>query len=124
MEIICNVSTIPLSKYSILINLIVINVILGKILYIRWMKFKLIYSDIDNIFNTGHFKWALIEIFFMLIMPYPCVHNHLYEEESNDFVVGNKFQWNDFLLCFMIFFRLIYVIRTILSLSAYTDPRS
>ena len=60
----------------------------------------------------------------MLVMPYPGIQGHTYKEESNDFVVGIEFQWNDFLLCFMILIRLVYVIRTTIDMSVYTDPRS
>lgn len=62
----------------LIIILLVINVVLGKLLFIRWYRFKLIYSEVDTIFNTGLFKGAIIEIIAMLVMPYPMVHNIFY----------------------------------------------
>jgi hypothetical protein len=55
------------------------------------MKFKKIYTDLDNIFNTGILNWMVIEIIAMLIMPYPMIHNHVYYEEANDFSAGIAF---------------------------------
>ena len=88
------------------------------------MKSKKIYTELDNVYNTGIFKWLLIEIVSMLIMPYPMIHNHVYYEEANDFSAGIAFQWNDFLLCFMMMVRLVYVFRVALNNSFYTDPRA
>ena len=60
-------------------------------LYIRWMKEKLIYSELDNVFNTGIFKWMMTEIICMMIVPFPFLHNVVYYEEANDFSVGIAF---------------------------------
>lgn len=68
-----------------------INIVFSKILYIRWMKFRIIYNDLDNIFNTGKFKWIVIEFFMMLVMPYPPLQNCLYTEEANLNTVGISF---------------------------------
>jgi hypothetical protein len=79
---------------------------------------------LDNLFNTEHLKWALLEIVLMAVMPYPGLHNHFYYEEANDFSAGIAFQWNDFLLCWMILVRLVHVIRVPINFSFYTDPRA
>jgi hypothetical protein len=55
-------------------------VIAKKLLYIRWMKSKKLYSDLDDLFNTGHFKYMMIEIVMMLVMPYPSLYNETYLE--------------------------------------------
>lgn len=55
------------------------------------MKEKLIYTELDNIFNTGIFKWMVIEIITMLIMPYPFLQNEIYYEDANDFSAGIAF---------------------------------
>jgi hypothetical protein len=70
---------------------------------------------LDNLFNTGLIKWLLLEILGCLIQPYPFLHNEVYYEDANDFSAGIAFQWNDFLLCLMIFFRMIYVFRVALN---------
>lgn len=51
----------------------------------------MIYTDLDNIFNTGIFKSMVIEIICMAIVPYPFLHNNVYYEEANDFSAGIAF---------------------------------
>src|SRR5690349_20198005 len=53
MTIIGNVSTVPLSKFKYeVIMILVISVIVNRYLYVRWMRTKLLYSELDTIFNT------------------------------------------------------------------------
>jgi hypothetical protein len=66
----------------------------------------------------------IIEMILMLVMPWPFLHNMTYFEEANDFSVGIAFQWNDWLLAFMMFFRLLYIFKVALNNSFYTDPRA
>jgi potassium intermediate/small conductance calcium-activated channel subfamily N protein 2 len=82
------------------------------------------YSELDTIFNTGLWKQMFLEILMSLVMPYPFLYEKTYSEDANAFSVGLLFEWNDFLLCFMIFCRLPYLIRTILSNSKFADPRA
>lgn len=56
-------------------NMLVFSIIAKKVLYIRWMKTKKFYTDLDNLFNTGLFKYMMIEIPLMVIMPYPSLYN-------------------------------------------------
>jgi hypothetical protein len=51
-----------------------------KVLLIRWLKSKKIYTDLDDLFNTGMFKIMIIEILLMLVMPYPSLYNVVYKE--------------------------------------------
>ena len=90
----------------------------------RWQRTKLIYSDLDNIFNTGLYVAMCIEIVMTLIMPYPFLYGYTYMENANDFSADKVFMWNDFLLCFMIFARVHTLARSILSLSSYAEPRA
>ena len=55
------------------------------------MKFKLIYTELDNICNTGIYISMILEILAMAIQPYPSVHNEVYYEEANDFSAGIAF---------------------------------
>ena len=96
----------------------------SQLLYINWKRSKLHYSELDNVFNTGIIWWLVGEVIGVCIQPYPPLNNKVYYEQANDFSAGIAFQWNDWLLCFMIFFRLIYIIKVSLNLSLYTDPRS
>lgn len=93
-------------------------------MYIRWMRTKLLYSDLDTIYNMGIYKGMLVEMFLCLVMPYPMLHGYTYVENANTFSLGVVFNWNDWLMCFMIFFRVHFLIKTILTNSFYTDPRS
>jgi len=66
----------------------------------------------------------IIEMVAMCIMPYPFLMDVVYYEDANDFSAGIAFQWNDFLLCLMMFLRLIFIFRVALNNSFYTDPRA
>ena len=80
MWIITNISTLFLSNILIDNYYLVASIVAKKILYIRWMKSKKFYTDLDNLFNTGLFKFMIIEILLMLVMPYPSLYNHTYQE--------------------------------------------
>lgn len=88
------------------------------------MKTKKQYTDLDNLFNTGIFKYMILEILLMFVMPYPSLYNSTYYENANEKSVDVAFQWNDFLLCFCIFFRFLFLFRTLLTMSSYTEARS
>ena len=88
------------------------------------MKTKNFYSDLDNLFNTGNFKYMMLEILLMLVMPYPHLYGKIYYENANEKDVGIPFDWNDFLLCFCIFFRFIFLFRSLMSMSKYTEARA
>lgn len=88
------------------------------------MRTKLFYTELDTIFNTGLYKSMIVEMFFCLVMPYPFLYGYTYTENADPFSAGYIFYWNDWLLCFMIFFRLHFLVRSILSNSFYTDPRA
>ena len=92
---------------------------MNKILYIRWQVKKQTFSEMDTIFNTGIWKMMTLEILMSLIMPYPHLYGKTYYESANSFSAGIPFEWNDFLLCFMLFARLPYLIRSILSASEF-----
>ena len=51
----------------------------------------MIYTDLDNIFNTGIFKWMVVESLAMLVMPYPHLIDQVYYENANDFSAGIAF---------------------------------
>ena len=88
-------------------------------LYISWMKTKLEYNDLDNIYNTGQLKKMIIECLFMLVMPYPCLYGKTYMETADDWTVGIEFSWNDWLLCFCMFSRVHFFIITLLNNTTY-----
>ncbi len=70
------------------------------------------------------YQSMFLEMATTLIMSYPSLYGSLYYEDADNFDPGISFVWNDFLLCFMIFFRVIYLIRAIIKLTYYTDPRA
>jgi len=55
---------------------------MNKVLFIRWMKTKKYYTDLDNLFNTGIFKIMIFELLLMLVMPFPSLYNSVYYEYS------------------------------------------
>lgn len=69
MYIICDCSSFILSKIKLKDSciILVVNIVCSKLLYISWMKFKLLFTELDNIFNTGVFKWMIFEILCMAI---------------------------------------------------------
>lgn len=78
----------------------------------------------DNIWNTGMWKMMLLECMVSLAMPYPSMYGESYIETANDFSNGISFYSNDMLLCVMIFCRIHFVVRSILKISFFTDPRA
>lgn len=56
------------------------SILAKRILFIRWMKAKKIYTELDNLFNTGIFKYMVVEMLLMLVMPYPSLYNSIYYE--------------------------------------------
>lgn len=124
MWIVCNVSTIFLSNFYIFLSMVVLSIVAKRILFISWMKAKMNYTNLDNLFNTGIFKYMMLEILLTLVMPYPSLYNKVYYEQANEKSAGIPFLWNDWLLCFCIFFRVHFLLRTILSLSWYTEARA
>lgn len=55
------------------------------------MKQKLIYTELDNIFNTGIFNMMMVEIILTCVMPYPFLTDEVYYEDANDFSAGIAF---------------------------------
>ena len=66
----------------------------------------------------------IFEMLCTLIMSYPSLIDSVYYENANDFDPGISFYTNDFLLCLMIFARVIYLIRAIIKLTYYSEPRA
>jgi Ion channel len=66
----------------------------------------------------------IVEMVLSLIMNYPSLYQTHYYEHANGFSAGIAFNSNDLLLCFMIFCRIHFLIRAILSLSYYSEPRA
>ena len=103
---------------------LVVFVIFEYSLHIRWLQTKMMLTEIDNIFTTGLWKQMLVEIFLVLVQPLPWLHGYTYTEAFNSFTIGIEFPINNVLIFFMVMFRLQLPIRTLLSQSFYTDPRS
>ena len=59
------------------------------------------------------------ELFLALIMPYAFFMNSTYQEKGSLVDEGTNFYINDLLLCFMIFTRIPYLIRSVLSSSEF-----
>lgn len=78
----------------------------------------------DNLWNTGDWKMMMLEILLSLVMPYPSLYGETYIETANDFSNNVSFYSNDMLLCIMIFCRVHFVLRAILKISFFTDPRA
>jgi len=66
------------------------------------------------------------EMIAMLPNSYPMFYDMTYRETGNVNTADQKivFEVNDLLLCFAIFLRIYLFARTLLSASAYTDPRA
>lgn len=94
------------------------------ILFIEWQKLKKEMSEMDNLVNTGNIKSMMLEIILMLCMNYPFAYGVTYTESFNSLHEGQIFFLNDLLLCIMIGLRLKQLIKPILEISFYTDPRA
>ena len=124
MLCICDVSTFFLGKYFLIFNFIALSTVARYYLVLRWKKTKLILSDMDGLWNTGAWKMILFEIGISLIMPYPSLYGEMYIENANDFDIGKEFYSNDLLLALMMFCRIHYIVRALLHVTIYTDPRA
>ncbi len=78
----------------------------------------------DGIWNTSIWKPMILKMVLSLFMNYPSLYGSTYLEFGNEWVGGIAFNSNDLLLCMMLFCRFHYVIKILLSVSYYTDPRS
>eukprot|EP00347_Sterkiella_histriomuscorum_P019865 403340011 len=103
---------------------LILSTIAGYLLYVRWKRTKRHFTKADNIINTGLYKPLIFECLLTLLMGYPSQYGETYVEKENDFTTTSVFITNDILLCIMIFARTHYLVRCILQISFYTDPRS
>lgn len=101
-----------------------LSIVASYLLHIRWLKTKLVLSDMDNLWNTGMWKMCVLEMLLSLAMPYPSMYGDTYIETANDFSNGVTFYSNDILLCMMIFCRIHFILRSLLKISFFTDPRA
>lgn len=101
------------------------SIFASNLLFLQWKKTKKSkFAELDNLINTGLYKQIIIEILLSLVMSYPSVYGSTYIETANDFSNGKIFITNDLLLCFMIFCRMHFLVRAIIQLSYYTNPRA
>ena len=109
----------------ILTKHIVVSIFVSGYLYIEWKKTKLILTPIDNVYNTGMYKTMIIEILLCCVMNYPSLYGEYYTENAIKSSESNiHYVLNDFLLCLMVFIRLPYIIRVILILTDFKEPRA
>lgn len=99
------------------------SIVASGYLHIEWLKTKLIVTPIDNLYNTGMYKWMIIEVLLCAVMNYPSLYGVDYTETAIP-TAGTPYVLNDFMLCLMIFIRLPYLLRLILMLSDYQQPRA
>lgn len=85
---------------------------------------KLHYTPLDTIVNSGLLKSMIIEISLTLVMSYPSLYNSTYYESANTASKDIAFYTNDLLLCLMIFLRLPYWIKFVISTSKFVEPRA
>jgi hypothetical protein len=79
----------------------------------------------DNIINTGMYKTMVFEIILCGVMNYPSLYGEYYTEEAIKSAESQiHYVLNDFLLCLMVFIRLPYIIRVILILTDFKEPRA
>lgn len=123
---IANCSTIFLSKfaYALLPFHVVLSIIAQYQLRLQWKKTKNYLTKTDNLYSTGELYWLIFEITLNCIMNYPSLYDSTYVEEYTAFDPTTTFYVNDILLCIMIFIRMIYLVRVILAVSFYSDPRA
>jgi hypothetical protein len=59
----------------------------------------------------------LVEVVGTLVQPYPMLYDKTYYESANENSAGIPFQWNDFLLCYAMFFRVQFLFRSVVVIS-------
>eukprot|EP00347_Sterkiella_histriomuscorum_P010523 403375958 len=75
-------------------------------------------------YSISNVTSLFLKCLLTLLMGYPSQYGETYVEKENDFTTTSVFITNDILLCIMIFARTHYLVRCILQISFYTDPRS
>mmetsp|Transcript_6748 Transcript_6748/g.6005 ORF Transcript_6748/g.6005 Transcript_6748/m.6005 type:complete len:262 (-) Transcript_6748:254-1039(-) len=81
----------------------------------------------DTLRNTGQWKTLAVELLINLIMPYPFFNDFIYYEnytngDGEDHVIEFRVNW--ILLCLMTFIRLYQVIKCLLYLTFWLEPRA
>lgn len=128
-------ASIFLCKFHTLSNLAtVVSIWVSYDLHVKWMRSKLVFTQLDSIQNTGMLRRMLMEMVFVLVQPYPFLEGkhpiysnsigRTYQETEDVFTIGINFSWNDWVLCFTVILRVYLIIKSILSISYYTDPRA
>ena len=81
------------------------------------------YTKYDNFISTGLWKDLGVEILIAVIVPYPFLNGFIYYEEMADYDITLKHEINDILLFFS-FNRLYLILKFILYLTEFMNPRS
>ena len=92
-------------------------------LHLRWLKAKGELSELDTLVNTGLVFSMAIEIAIALVAPYPFLAQEKVNESYPDYNITIVNDVNDYLLLFS-FSRVYLLVRTLLILSSFMDPRS
>jgi len=108
---------------AVVFNVLAIcSIVMRENLYFQWLLAKRLVTKYDNMRNTGEATFMYIEIFFMLLMPFPLLRDTTYFELYND--KRYDFKLNSLLLCVMTFARLHQIVKCFLLYSYWTSPRS
>lgn len=79
-----------------------------------------VYTEFDDLQNTGLWKWLLWECIVHILIPYAFLDGVKYKEYVVDYDLYITYEINDLLLAFS-FIRIIYAFRNILYLSMFCN---
>ena len=106
----------------IILNLVILTIIRHK-LYLSWMKSKKMRISKDSLWSSGQWKWLLVDVVIILLIPYPFFDN-IKINNCNEFEnIGTFYLMND-LMSMVMFVRVIVVARVLLSNSSYYSNSS
>ena len=91
--------------------------------YLKWYVKRGLLTQYDTLGSTGWWKAIVIEQFIALIAPFPFFQGIKYVEENPNWKVTISYEMNQVLMCFS-FVRLYIVLRFILLISKFMNPRS
>lgn len=92
-------------------------------LQLKWYTSRGLLTEYDNLKSTGWWQSLVVEFILVIIAPYPGLDKIQYHEYNKTYDTYLTYDLNDILL-FFIFIRTYLLIRYILIMTHFNNPRS
>jgi len=113
-----------LLSYNVVCTLFLMMALCVKYkLYIQWCIHKRTVQNYDTIYSKGWHKPLIAELILAILIPYPGLDKVTYKEYNKEFDISLTYNINKLLL-FVCFGRVYHLIRAVLFMTKYMNPRS